>query len=544
MTADSSSLPRDGAAARHRHVRGRSPILDVVTDLHDDVSEAGFPLDLAGAEELRELRERVQTQIGAHLLPRLRREAGPAVVVLGGSTGAGKSTLVNSVIGREVTAAGVIRPTTRRPVLAVTPADAWLVADHPITELAGVVEDDGVPSGLALLDAPDLDSVVEGNRALGNLLLETADLWVFVTTASRYGDAIPWRVLAQAQERGITIAVVLNRVPRDVLSEVRADLMRRMTGLGLGSAPLFVIRDVGPHDGPLPAASIAELQGWLALLGGRNTSRGIVRRTTQGVWGGLRDELLRLADGISAQAMAAGGLRAAADRAVTATADDLTTRLRAGVASHGAPTTRWLAAASTGGALAPLTGDLSRVRRGWRGAGLRARSEAAAAIGTETRGALVALLRDACVAADSAVRDVWSEPGRGAGPLLADDDGGATRDERVAAAVAGWAARTDELAEMAALAGPPYLAKVIDVPGLSALLQAAAAGLDGAARAARSLLPEGAPLPRVTADLEETVAATVRAEARPYLTRLDALGLRSEAGAGLRLRASELKGHR
>src|SRR5699024_1649828 len=144
---------RDGAPA---HVRGRSPVLDVVTDLLADVTAARFPLDLPGAPELRGLRDRVETQIGAHLLPRLKREAGPAVVVLGGSTGAGKSTMVNSVVGAEVTSAGVVRPTTTQPVLAIREEDTWLVAEHPITGLADVVTDDGVPSGLALLDAPDL----------------------------------------------------------------------------------------------------------------------------------------------------------------------------------------------------------------------------------------------------------------------------------------------------------------------------------------------------------------------------------------------------
>ena len=544
MTADPSSIPRAGTAARHRHVRGRSPILDVVTDLHDDVAGALFPLDLQGVEDLRELRERVETQIGAHLLPRLKQEAGPAVVVLGGSTGAGKSTLVNSVAGREISEAGVIRPTTRQPVLAVATDDTWLVAEHPVTELARLVEDDAVPTGLALLDAPDLDSVVEGNRALGNLLLETADLWIFVTTASRYGDALPWRVLAQAQERGISIAVVLNRVPREVLSEVRGDLMRRMTDLGLGSAPLFVIRDVGPHEGPLPATAVAELKSWLELIGGRHTSRGIVRRTTQGVWGGLREELLVLADGISAQAMAAGGLRKAAEQAVADAAAALTTRLRTGVASQGASTTRWLATASTGGVLAPLTGDLGRIRRGWRGSGIRARSSAATAIGTEIRSALTALLHDTAADAAVALREAWEEPGRGARPILdavADDD--AARSDRVIAAVAGWAARTDALAEKAVLAAPAHVARTMDAGGLSALMQAGAAGLDGAARAVRALLAAEAPLTRISEDLEKTVTDTVGLETRPYLARLDALGLRSEAGAGLRLRASELKGH-
>ena len=49
-------------------------------------------------------------------------------------------------------------------------------------------------------------------------------------------------------------------------------------------------------DSAIPADVVEPVRTWLALLGGRNTSRGVVRRTTQGVWGTLREELLRLAD--------------------------------------------------------------------------------------------------------------------------------------------------------------------------------------------------------------------------------------------------------
>lgn len=60
----------------------------------------------------------------------------------------------------------------------------------------------------------------------------------------------------------------------------------------------------------------------------------------------------------------------------------------------------------------------------------------------------------------------------------------------------------------------------------------------------RAVVPGEDVVARVAEDLHETTAAVVRDEARPALERLAALGLRSEAGAGLRLRASELKGHR
>ena len=63
------------------------------------------------------------------------------------------------------------------------------------------------------MDAPDVDSVVEDNRDLAATLLAGADLWIFVTTAARYADAVPWEHLRAAAERHITTAIVLDRVP-------------------------------------------------------------------------------------------------------------------------------------------------------------------------------------------------------------------------------------------------------------------------------------------------------------------------------------------
>ena len=63
--------------------------------------------------------------------------------------------------------------------------------------------------GLALIDAPDVDSVVAANRDLATQLLAAADLWIFVTTAARYADAVPWELLRGASERGTAVAVIV-----------------------------------------------------------------------------------------------------------------------------------------------------------------------------------------------------------------------------------------------------------------------------------------------------------------------------------------------
>ncbi|MCL1899260.1 MAG: dynamin family protein, partial [Promicromonosporaceae bacterium] len=162
-----------------------STVLDVVTDLRREVAKIGFPLPIVGAEEAEASRRRLEQQLDTHLLPRLREAASPALVVVAGSTGAGKSTLVNSLIGSDISPAGVLRPTTRQPVLACNPADEPLLPGGRIKQISRVVFDEAVPRGLALCDAPDLDSLVAENRSLAEELLEAADLWLFVTTPRR-----------------------------------------------------------------------------------------------------------------------------------------------------------------------------------------------------------------------------------------------------------------------------------------------------------------------------------------------------------------------
>ena len=178
----------------------------------------------------------------------------------GGSTGAGKSTLTNAIVGETVTVPGVIRPTTRRPTLVHHPDDArWFHDARVLPGLARLrsatglgdaaagelllVESERIGPGLALLDAPDIDSIADENRALANQLLGAADLWVFVTSANRYADAVPWAVLDQAAARGVALAVVLNRIPPGQELTLLSDLRRMLVDRGLPDAPVFAVSE-------------------------------------------------------------------------------------------------------------------------------------------------------------------------------------------------------------------------------------------------------------------------------------------------------------
>ena len=87
-----------------------------------------------------------------------------------------------------------------------------------------LVESSTLPAGMALLDAPDIDSVVSANRAIAAQLLSAADLWLFVTTAARYADAVPWDLLRTAADRGTSVAIVLDRIPAEAIDEIRPHL--------------------------------------------------------------------------------------------------------------------------------------------------------------------------------------------------------------------------------------------------------------------------------------------------------------------------------
>lgn len=392
--------------------RAKASLLDAVTDLRRDVAGTAFPLPLPGVEVAEGRRVQLLDQLDDHLLPRLRELSAPAVVVVAGSTGAGKSTLVNSLVGEEVSPAGILRPTTRRPVLVHHPDDAELLGGHPLQAVVDVVARAEVPRGLAMVDAPDLDSLLATNRSTAHRLLEAADLWLFVTTAARYGDALPWAVLDRATERGTSMAMVLNRVPSDALVTVRGDLMARLRARGMGGVPLFLVPDLGPHEGLLAPRTVAPIVRWLAMIAGPDRARSVIARTQRGSLTALRPWVDDLAAAVQAQVDARGALERVVADALVAPTEQLTAAVRAGDVVDGPVRSRW-AAAEDG----PLGRRPARRRR-------TARQAALADVADDLLRGVEAMLHEAAHVGRSAVRDALAAtdvPGA-AGVLAALDE--------------------------------------------------------------------------------------------------------------------------
>lgn len=515
-------------------------VFDVVTDLRRDVAAVELPLAVPAADEAAGQRARLVDQLDDHLLPRLKELSSPAVVVIAGSTGAGKSTLLNSLLHEEVSEASVIRPTTREPVLVYNPQDTEIIEGTPLVATVRSVANVNVPRGIALLDAPDLDSVLDENRETASRLLEGADLWLFVTTAARYGDALPWRTLEGAMERGATVAMVLNRAPRDSLTTVRGDLLNRLREHHMESAPLFVVPDAGPHEGLLDASSVAPIERWLRTLGGADRARSVILRTLRGSLAALPPWVAELSEHVEAQHTAAVRLRIAAEAALPQVAQATRLVVESGRLSLGAVETRWSQVSEP----ARLDKSISRsgVARGSARRG-RSREEHLAGLTDTVRQAATAILTVATADARSALRDALEALPGGVG--LVPEVTEAEDDAAAATAVDAWveAARADiERIDVAEGKQNASAVRAFGRDGLTAVLLASAVGLADAedllgrllGNAGRDLSPE------VTSRLADAAEAAVLAQVVPVLARLDHPALADDAAIALRVRLAEL----
>src|SRR5437867_3912637 len=297
--------------------------------------------DAPGAKErARQLRDHVR----AYVLPRLRAIESPLLVVLLGPTGAGKSTLMNTLARASVSRTGVLRPTTREAVLLATDADAELLRRGA---LAGVADGRLVRApaataspGLAIVDAPDLDSVERANRVIADALVESADLGIFVTSAVRYADKAPFDVVQRIAARGLPVLIVVNRMPADgsdqrvVLDDLRRVLKdTALRGIDDAQVQIAAIAEgrVDPSGEHLEADAAAPvLQRVDELARDRERRLALARRALEGALAGLDPLLSAVAADVERAAAEGEALRAITAKSYDAELSALFEELRGG----------------------------------------------------------------------------------------------------------------------------------------------------------------------------------------------------------------------
>lgn len=354
-----------------------SALTTALIRLREELGRAPLTLDVPEAATAREARTEMVDQLEDYVLPRLVQVDAPMLAVVGGSTGAGKSTLVNSLVGEQVTLSGVLRPTTRSPVLVHHPDDAaWFSQESILPDLSRTTaptQDVGalhlaaswsVPRGLALLDAPDVDSVDAGNRALAAQLLAAADLWVFVTSAARYADQVPWDFLRTAAERSASVAVVLDRTSPEAVVEVRGHLARMLSTRGVKDSPLFVVPEVVVDDsGLLPKEAVADVSSWIDDLAADAAARSaIIAQTLDGAVRQIAYRTHAVADAVIAQQDATARLRADADDAYDRAVTSVEEAIGDGTLLRGEVLARWQEFVGAGQVSRTVENHVSRIR--------------------------------------------------------------------------------------------------------------------------------------------------------------------------------------
>jgi energy-coupling factor transporter ATP-binding protein EcfA2 len=294
---------------------------------------AAIPLvfEIAGSAEVKAERAKLLSQIDDYLLPRVRRSAAPILVALVGSTGAGKSTLVNSIVGTHVSATGVRRPTTNSPVLACHPDDIdWFAENNFLPTLPRVRQEglvrpgrdgllvlaasEGMPRGIALLDTPDIDSVVKAHHEFAYQFLDASDLWLFMTSASRYADGPVWEILQHARDRKASLGVVLSRIPQAYRTELVDHFNAMLDANGVAADNRFVILETPLIDSMLPPDAYQPIRDWLADTATRSDRRvAVLSQTMSGVLDTFKSRVPAMASHVEAQVVLRAELRRTAE---------------------------------------------------------------------------------------------------------------------------------------------------------------------------------------------------------------------------------------
>jgi energy-coupling factor transporter ATP-binding protein EcfA2 len=430
--SEAGDPPESVPAQAHARVDAR--LLEAaLLNLRKRIAAVPLVFEISGSAEVKTERTKLLSQIDDYLLPRVRRSAAPVLVALVGSTGAGKSTLVNSIVGAHVSATGVRRPTTNSPVLACHPDEIdWFAENNFLPTLPRVRQEglarpgrdgllvlaasEGMPRGIALLDTPDIDSVVQAHHEFAYQFLDASDLWLFMTSASRYADGPVWEVLQHARDRKASLGVVMSRVPQQYRPELVKHFTAMLDANGIDAADRFVIPEVPLINGMLPPDAYQPIRDWLADTAVRADRRvAVLTQTMSGVLDTFKTRVPAIAAHVEAQVVLRSQLRDVAETAYQGAFAEASAGLQDGALLRGEVIARWEDGLA-GGDLRPRRGVKAPGKKGRRA---RRGPSRTAALDSALRSALESFIVSLADRAAEQVHDTWRGDPAGAVLLAA-----------------------------------------------------------------------------------------------------------------------------
>jgi len=215
----------------------------------------------AVSEVIRELEKKKLLKL-YFLLENLER---PVNVILAGGTGVGKSTIFNTLLGKNVSKVSRKRATTFHPVVSYHPTkERFFFSSNFMPDFSHTLDnlpqeketskrmfhvpENGLYKDISFMDIPDFDSVFENNAKIASDLFDIADVVLFVFDTVKYKDKILWEKGVKVIARHNTnIIFILNKISDDKREDgVAGDFEKTKEVFGFESSKSLFIGEAFP----------------------------------------------------------------------------------------------------------------------------------------------------------------------------------------------------------------------------------------------------------------------------------------------------------
>lgn len=254
-----------------------------------------------GDPAIDEARHRARADLSALRFHAGYRQGPPLIAIIGG-TGTGKSTLLNRLVGRQISATSYRRTFTAGPIAVVAPPTTlppdWLGVEHQSakempargrSDALIVVQTDHDDAPAILIDTPDIDGDEPVHQQAADRVFRWCTGAVFVVTPEKYQmtELPPYYRLARRY--GLGAWFVMNKTEH---VEAVEDYRRQLADRDWPDPPLFAIGRDDATFAPHPDQSLESLR--------RALSEATVKRDPDGLGNRKRDLVIRVIDQIVA----------------------------------------------------------------------------------------------------------------------------------------------------------------------------------------------------------------------------------------------------